>query len=217
MSHSCVSWVIHVSHESFICVIRSFLQFSSQFVTRVIHVCHGSFVCVMSHSYVSWVTYMCYKELTSQVSSCHKSFMRVMSHLYVLWITCVCHESFMCVPRVICVWHESFVCVIRILLHLSSQFVTRVIHASFVYDTSHSCVSWVIYMCYQELTSHNSQFSSWHESISSWDTSFMRVLSHSCVSWVICVWHKSFMRLMGHLYVLQGAYFERFRPLLGEM
>ena len=69
MTHSYVTWLIHMWRASFIC------DMTHSYVTWLIHMWHDSFICDMTHTYVTWLIHMW-----------HDSFICAMTHSYVPWL-----------------------------------------------------------------------------------------------------------------------------------
>jgi len=84
MTHSFVSWLIHMWHDSSTHAICSFVyDMTHSYVTWLIRMWHDTFVCDMIHSYVTWLIRMW-----------HDSFVCDMTHSYMTWLIRMWHDSF---------------------------------------------------------------------------------------------------------------------------
>ena len=60
--HSCVTWLIHTWHDSFICYMTRL------YVAWLIDTWHDSFICDMTHSYVTWLIHMWHDSSTCDMT-----------------------------------------------------------------------------------------------------------------------------------------------------
>ena len=133
MTHPHLTWLIHVWHDSFICV------------TWLIHVCdmthsyvwHDSFICV------TWLIHIC--DVTHSYAW-HDSFTCDMTHSHVRYdsficatsLIHVCCDSFICLTWPIHMWHNSFKC------DMTHSYAW---HDSLLCDMTRSYVPWLIHVC----------------------------------------------------------------------
>ena len=136
VTHSYVSWLIHMRHEFFICAMTHPCTNRSWWRVRgadvwldlliltpwLIHMWHDSFICDMTHSYL-WLdlcisdTYtMTHSHATWLIHMWNDSLICDMTHSYVTWLIDMWHDSLICdmthsyVIWLIHMWHDSFIC-----------------------------------------------------------------------------------------------------------
>jgi len=185
---TCETWLIHMSHDSFICTMP-----------RLIHLCHDAFICV------PWIIHVCAIAHLNvwHFYVWHDSFVRNMAHLYVPRHIHTCHDSFIRAMTHGYVCHWSVKCVTWP-IHICDKSPLYVRHDSFVRNMTHSYVPWLstydsiilpwrIHMCATD------QSCVWHRS-RIYVTSLIHMcdMNHSCVTWLIHVWHHSFVRTTAH-------------------
>jgi len=83
MTHLYESWLIYMSHDSFIWVMTHLYE------SWLIYMSHDSFIWVMTHLYESRLIYMSHD---SFITILHLR--PVMTHLYESWLFCMSHDSF---------------------------------------------------------------------------------------------------------------------------
>jgi len=192
MTHSSVTWLIHLWHDSFIhvsmthlgdtthpcvdyvCIARVFHVCLSS-VTWLIHLCHKAFICDMTDSCVTWLIHLRY-DLILRGLCFHCALLKCVSPL----------------------WRDSFIC------DMTHSSVLRLIHLwhdpSIHVSMTHSSVTWLIHTRVQDSIICGMTHSAVTRLIHTW-TMFASHFFHMCLSSVKCVtssvtwlidqWHDS--------------------------
>jgi len=175
--YTCEVTPLYVQHDSCICTIWliHMREMTHSYVTWLIHMRHDSFIWDMTHSYVTWLIHMCNTTLASVLYDsfiCATQLLHLYDMTHFMWDirrSYVWHDSFICVTWLIhiCdmthsyVRHGSFICVTWLIhtcdmthsygRHDSFIRVTWLIHMcamthSYVWHDSFICATWLIHM-----------------------------------------------------------------------
>jgi len=162
MTHSRVTWLIHVSHDSLMCEIHKWHDFFTHDMTHlrvawIIYVWHASFTCDMAHVRVTWLIHVRYD-----------------SFILVLWRGHAC--------LLLHAWHASFICdMTHRYMHADPcapvTWLARTWHDSYICQMTHSCMTPLILVWKWLNVGHDS---------------FMCAMTYPCVTRLIHSWHDSF-------------------------
>ena len=193
MTHSRVLWLLHVSHDSFICGMIYSL------VTWLVRPCGSRYVdmCCTTLRYVDmWCTILrCAILLVCVIYIC------LITHSEVTWHIDMCHDAFICdmtysqgtcVSLSVCIvhmWHKAFTCAMT---PSCVPWLIHMWHDVFILDVTHSHATWLIHM--------------WHDSFIcdmthyEWAFAFFRVTSLCPLSHIYDGTHYTRLTLLSHLH-----------------
>ena len=190
----CVTWLLHMWYDSFMTRLK---------VTWLNHVCGMTYSCDKTHSYVTRLIHVCAQAVWRCYYAC-VTLDFIMTHSYVKWFIHLWRDCFKrdlthsCVTWLMHVrTHEVFLrsavclCVIG-LIYASHDSSTRAV-THYVWnmtysrcDTTHSHVTWLIYMHVQTVWQHSAACL--------YDMTHVYVTTHSYISWLVfdsLIWHHS--------------------------
>ena len=148
MTHSYVTWLIHMWH------VPSIRDRTRSYETCHIYMWQASFTCYMTHSYATWLIHMWlyFITVTCLTSMSHMQ----MSHSCVTYPIHTWHDSLTCDMAHVTwlMWHDSCSRLVGSMnLNLKTPLARKIYmcHASFISDTTHSYMTRLIYMCHASL------------------------------------------------------------------
>jgi len=137
MTHSSMTWRIHVWRDSFTCAM--------------IHMWHAVCICDMTPLSTTWRIHMC----RDSFYMWHDSFKWEVTHFFVWYDSFICDMIYSCTTRLIHGWHDSFKC------DMTHSYMTWLIHMC---DMMHSYVWHDSSICYMTFLYATWLIHMWHDS-----------------------------------------------------
>jgi len=158
MTHSYVIWLVHTSHDSFVCDVTRFTcVMTHSYVIWPVHTSHDSFVCDMTHSHVTWLIHLRafgWSESSQRlIRMWYDSFTRDMTHAFRAWLIHFMTHTFTYISWLIYLHTFHDWCIYVHLEHMTHTFDMTHTFACILWvgillicDGTHSHVMWLIHM-----------------------------------------------------------------------